>query len=323
MFGNPDDVTRALEIVDENEELVAPEAADQHFIYARDASLAGPQGALQAPADLPQQLVASLVTQSVVDEFEAIEIQKEYGELQLFPGSYPQQCLPEALHERFSIGQACQLVLLSRLEQRCLHRLARSDVRETAQPDAIEHPPQQRNQNAGGNEAEERTVACSLESGKKHTRVDVYADHADLVTACVEDRRKARHERAPLVRHLLGGRRGNTGSVTITQNEHHCRRAMLVNFPDTGLVGNPAHTFRTGIGGVQHEPNIVTIQRERVDVVDVWNRATQTTQGLDGANIVGIVQLVGPADLILENGVHHRRRRLGQAQQIVTKALVS
>src|SRR6202040_1386995 len=87
LFGNPDDVTRALEIVDENEELVAPEAADQHIIYARDAGLAGPQGALQAPADLPQQLVASLVTQSVVDEFEAIEIQKEYGELQLFPGS--------------------------------------------------------------------------------------------------------------------------------------------------------------------------------------------------------------------------------------------
>ena len=79
-------------------------------------------------------------------------------------------------------GQAGQLVLLGCLEQRCLHRLARSDVRETAQPDAIEHPPQQRNQNAGGNETEERTVACSLQPGEKHTRVDVYTDRADLVT---------------------------------------------------------------------------------------------------------------------------------------------
>ena len=63
MFRNPDDVTRALEIVDENEELVAPEAADQYIMDARDTGLAGLRAPCRRRLIRRNGSVASLVTQ--------------------------------------------------------------------------------------------------------------------------------------------------------------------------------------------------------------------------------------------------------------------
>src|SRR3954452_454770 len=86
----------ALEVLTEDDELVAAEAGDR---------VRGPQRVLEAPGDVAQEAVAGGVAERVVDELEAVEVHEQHGDVAgLAARAY--QGVPEAVEEERAVRQA-------------------------------------------------------------------------------------------------------------------------------------------------------------------------------------------------------------------------
>ena len=111
-IGHPRRLVRIVEVVEQQRELVAAHPSD---------GVAGPQRRLQPPADGHQQPVAGEVAERVVDELEAIEVEKKdrTPSLAHAPPSAPQAPL-EAVEKKRAVGKpgerVVQRVVLERHE---------------------------------------------------------------------------------------------------------------------------------------------------------------------------------------------------------------
>src|SRR6201999_1662851 len=100
-----------VQAIDQDEELVTAEPADQSCLETCAAAIHRPQRHLQPLADLPQQLIARLVTQGVIHRLESIEIKKQHRAAALLLIAYPEQGLLEAFHEHRPVSQSGQAIL--------------------------------------------------------------------------------------------------------------------------------------------------------------------------------------------------------------------
>ena len=78
--------------------------------------------------DLPQELVARLVPERIVDELEAIEVEKQHREKSLLTAAHAVDRPLQALEEQGAVGQARELVMARGVRQLVLHRLALRNI---------------------------------------------------------------------------------------------------------------------------------------------------------------------------------------------------
>src|ERR1700730_5076187 len=104
-------------MIDQDEELVTPKPADQPCLETCADEISHPQRHLQPLSDLPQQLIACLVTQGVIHRLESIKVEKQHRAAALLLVAYPAQSLLEPLHEHRPVGQSGQAILLRELDQ--------------------------------------------------------------------------------------------------------------------------------------------------------------------------------------------------------------
>ena len=106
----------------EHRELVAAEAGD---------GVGGPDRPLEAPSDDPQQLVAGVVAEAVVDHLEAVEVeQHQRHPLTLVSDAAERPLQP--VHELGPVGQPGELVVAGRVLEALGDRLALRDVLDLA-----------------------------------------------------------------------------------------------------------------------------------------------------------------------------------------------
>ena len=107
-----------LEVREEEDELVAPDARD---------GVAGPHAPAEARRDLPQDLVADPVPHRVVHELEAVEVEEEHGEPRAGPPGLRERELHVVL-EALAVRKAGQRVVVRKVLDLLLGALAVRDV---------------------------------------------------------------------------------------------------------------------------------------------------------------------------------------------------
>ena len=113
-------VVRRVHALEQDDELVAAEPRQR---------VAGAHGPTQPFADDPEQLVADLVAEVVVDELEAVDVAEEHGHLAAGPVRLEQRVV-EVVEQQPPVGQAGQRVLEGVTGQLLLERLALRCVAE-------------------------------------------------------------------------------------------------------------------------------------------------------------------------------------------------
>ena len=106
--------------LEQDDELVAAEARQR---------VTGPDGTAQPVPDDPQQLVAHLVAQVVVDHLEAVDVTEEHGDLAARPVRL-EQCVVQVVEQEPPVRQAGQRVLERVPGQLLLEGLALGRVAE-------------------------------------------------------------------------------------------------------------------------------------------------------------------------------------------------
>ena len=110
-----------LHTVQENDELITPEARD---------GIVGSDNLAQPPCDGHQQLVAQRVTQAVVDHLEAIEVQEEHREDVITAPVHAGQSVAQPVDEERPVGQSGQRVVKGVVAESLLNLLAIRNVRQ-------------------------------------------------------------------------------------------------------------------------------------------------------------------------------------------------
>jgi hypothetical protein len=88
----------------QHRELVAAEARECAFPGEPGDGIGASQRLLEPSRDAGQELVTGAVAQTIVDDLEAIDVEKEDGELEGTRGAASRDQAPEALHEQHPVG---------------------------------------------------------------------------------------------------------------------------------------------------------------------------------------------------------------------------
>ncbi len=120
LFRRRHDVIRMLGVCGEHRELVTTEPRDR---------VSRAQYAPQPSRDLLQEAVAAVVSQRVVDVFEAVEVEQQHAE-HLLVAARRQQGLPQTVAEQAPVGQPGQCVVQGLVLERVGVGLALGDVAE-------------------------------------------------------------------------------------------------------------------------------------------------------------------------------------------------
>ena len=90
-LGDLDRLAGLVNPVDQDQELIPAETTDDIRIHVGRAEGTQSEGGLQTARDLTQQLIARLMTQCVVHQLEAVEIEKQHGTTVLLPVADPDE----------------------------------------------------------------------------------------------------------------------------------------------------------------------------------------------------------------------------------------
>jgi len=127
-FGDAGGVAGCLEVVDQQQELIAAEAAYHVARFIEREGIGGAQFAPQALRDLPQEFIAGFVSEGVVDELEPIEVQEHHRKQGLLTLLYASDRFFQPIHEQCAVREPRQLVTPSRFGKLRLHCLAMRNV---------------------------------------------------------------------------------------------------------------------------------------------------------------------------------------------------
>ena len=110
---------RGFDVVDEADELVSPDPGDGICLA---------QTALQPAGDCDQELIPDLVTQAIVDVFEAVDVEEKDAEPRIRPSLRPCDGLAQPVQEECAVGKTGQGVVERVVLQAVLGRLSLGDV---------------------------------------------------------------------------------------------------------------------------------------------------------------------------------------------------
>src|SRR6186713_2323845 len=88
-LGHPYCIARGPQVIDQNQELIATEAAHEVGTHFNHARVPDAQRSSQTPGNLTQQLIPGLVAQCVIDDLETIEIKEQHRAACLLPAPNP------------------------------------------------------------------------------------------------------------------------------------------------------------------------------------------------------------------------------------------
>jgi len=114
-LGEGDRVALRVNIFEQDREFVAAEARQR---------VAGPQTALETARDGDEQHVSRHVPETVVHELEAVEIQEQHGRDMIVAPLRASDHVVEAFHERRSVCEARELVVLHDVQQALFGKFA-------------------------------------------------------------------------------------------------------------------------------------------------------------------------------------------------------
>jgi len=104
-LGDEDGVIFAFEVVEEDGEFIAAEAGDGFVGFGGDG-VGGAEAAAEAIADGDEEAVAGGVAETVVDDFETVEIEKKHGEAEIGAAAGAFDAALDLVAEECAIGEA-------------------------------------------------------------------------------------------------------------------------------------------------------------------------------------------------------------------------
>ena len=111
-------VDRVADAGEQHRELVAAEPRERALAVEPRDGVRAPQRLLEPARDAGQQLVAGGMTQTVVDDLEAIDVEEEHREVEGAGGSAARDLLVQPIHEQHPVGQAGQRIGAARRQLR-------------------------------------------------------------------------------------------------------------------------------------------------------------------------------------------------------------
>ena len=232
--GDRDRLVLVGEAVDQDPELVAAEAGDD---------VPGPQVRAQPWSDRPQQFVAAVVADAVVDELEAVEVEEQDPDRGAGDGAALERDL-ERLDEAGPVREAGERVVEDAVPQGPVGRVALDRVGEDVgrglgEVDVLRGEPI-RLQRVDVEDAERALAAVDRDrEAAAHPHHPQRRRHreAPLGLPVVDDHVQARLERRPGVG--VAGRRGPAaavGALDLGPGEHPQAAAVAADLPDAGAV---------------------------------------------------------------------------------------
>ena len=179
------------------------------------------QPGAQPLADRGQEAISHVVTERVVDELEAVEVEEHHGVAQLgrLAGLGDGQAQP--LQEQLAIGQSRHLVVQRALAQQLLHLFARLDVVDRAD-DARRRTLRWTDRQSSARDVVIHTIRAAepvLDPDRQRLPGHRRAQH---VAQTRRDRRDERSRTTPMVRPWLPGTRGRASPST-ARSSRSCR----------------------------------------------------------------------------------------------------
>src|SRR2546425_10879645 len=109
-----------MDIVQENRELISPETSDR---------VSGTQVLLQPLSYGDEKFIPNQVSEAVVDDFEAIDVQEE-NRVEIISRAFcASDCKLQTVAEQGSVGKTCQLIMEHIVEQLIFVQHASGDIR--------------------------------------------------------------------------------------------------------------------------------------------------------------------------------------------------
>ena len=113
-----------MHIAQQQRELIAPPAGEHAFERGC--------GFFEAPRGLHHHFIAGRVPQRVVDQFEAVHIDEDDGNVVIAPRAHVAQRAVELVHEIAAIGQPGERIVVARVVDTLLQPLALLDLSHQA-----------------------------------------------------------------------------------------------------------------------------------------------------------------------------------------------
>ena len=250
-IGDRDRLVLVGEAVDEDAELVAAEAGDD---------VAGPQVGAQPRRDRPQQLVAGVVADAVVDQLEVVEVEEEDPDRRARDGAARER-VAERVDEAEPVGQAGERVVQDAVAQGLVGAVALDRVGEHVRR-GLDEVDVLRGEVVGFGGVDVEHAEGALLAGDRHGEAAAHADHpqrrrhreAPLARPVVDDHVQARLQRGARVR-VAGGRGAALGPTPplLESGAQVEATAVATRFPDAGRVDPSISVIsgtasRTGLG---------------------------------------------------------------------------
>ena len=136
-LGDPNGIARVAQLFGENHKLVSSGPGQRAVaeggliviarLRARDG-IGAAQATHQAQGDLDQQGIAGVVSETVIDYFESIDVDEQERELEICMATRDGECPPKTIEEERAIGQVGQAIVEGIMRQRFLGALPFGDV---------------------------------------------------------------------------------------------------------------------------------------------------------------------------------------------------